>query len=46
MRRLIGEHMDASRKLSPTVTYDGLADVQATKELLAQINATRPTTTR
>ena len=42
MRRLIGEHMDASRKLSPTVTYDGLADVQATKELLAQINAKRP----
>lgn len=42
MRRLIGEHMDASRRLAPTVTYDGLADVQASKALVAQVNATRP----
>lgn len=42
MRRLIGEHMDQSRTISPTVTYSGMADVQASKELLAQINARRP----
>ncbi len=42
MRRLIGEHMDQSRTVSPTVTYSGMADVQASKELLAQINARRP----
>lgn len=41
MRRLIGEHMDASRKLSPTVTYNGMADVQELKRLLASANATR-----
>jgi pyruvate dehydrogenase E2 component (dihydrolipoamide acetyltransferase) len=41
MRRLIGEHMDASRKLAPTVTYQGLADVQELKQLLAWANATR-----
>ena len=41
MRRLIGEHMDASRKLAPTVTYTGLADVQDLKQVLAMTNAGR-----
>ncbi len=41
MRRLIGEHMDQSRTISPTVTYSAMADVQASKELLAQVNAHR-----
>jgi pyruvate dehydrogenase E2 component (dihydrolipoamide acetyltransferase) len=41
MRRLIGEHMDASRRLAPTVTYQGLADVQELKQVLAWANATR-----
>jgi pyruvate dehydrogenase E2 component (dihydrolipoamide acetyltransferase) len=44
MRRLIGEHMDASRKLAPTVTYTAVADVQRLKELLAWANAARPGT--
>jgi len=42
MRRMIGEHMNASRNIAPTVTYSGLADVQKLKDLIAQINATRP----
>lgn len=42
MRRLIGEHMQASRQLSPTVTYDSLADVQNLKEMLEQVNAKCP----
>jgi pyruvate dehydrogenase E2 component (dihydrolipoamide acetyltransferase) len=42
MRKMIGEHMDASRTIAPTVTYSGMADVQKLKELIAQINLTRP----
>jgi pyruvate dehydrogenase E2 component (dihydrolipoyllysine-residue acetyltransferase) len=42
MRRLVGEHMDASRAVSPMVTYFGLADVERVKQSLASINATRP----
>lgn len=42
MRRMIGEHMDASRTIAPTVTYSGMADVQKLKELITQINVTRP----
>jgi len=41
MRRLIGEHMDASRRGSPTVTYFATADVQDLKQALAMANATR-----
>jgi pyruvate dehydrogenase E2 component (dihydrolipoamide acetyltransferase) len=41
MRRLISEHMDASRKLAPTVTYTGLADVQQLKQVLEWANAGR-----
>ena len=41
MRRLIGEHMDQSRTLAPTVTYCGTADVQKLKDLIAQINVVR-----
>ena len=41
MRRLVGEHMDASRRLAPTVTYQGLADVQELKQALAWANSTR-----
>ncbi len=41
MRRLIGEHMDASRRLAPTVTYTALADVQLLKQVLAWANASR-----
>lgn len=42
MRRMIGEHMDASRTIAPTVTYCGTADVQNLKELIAKANANRP----
>ena len=42
MRRMIGEHMEASSAIAPMVTYTGMADVQKLKELVAQINATRP----
>ncbi len=42
MRRLIGEHMDASRTVSPMVTYFGLADVERVKQSFASVNATRP----
>lgn len=41
IRRLIGEHMDASRRLAPTVTYQGLADVQELKRVLAWANVSR-----
>jgi len=41
MRRLIGEHMDASHKLAPMVTYQVLADVEELKRALARINAGR-----
>jgi len=41
MRRLIGEHMQASFHLSPAVTYNALADVQNLKQTLAQANAAR-----
>lgn len=41
MRRLIGEHMDASRKLAPMVTYYASADVEDLKHLLTRVNATR-----
>lgn len=42
MRRLIGEHMDASRKLAPIVTYSALADVQELKLALERLNRARP----
>ncbi len=41
MRKLIGEHMDASRKLAPTVTYTATADVEQLKRQLAAANAGR-----
>ena len=41
MRRLIGEHMDASRKLAPMVTYYALADVEDVRRLLTRVNVTR-----
>lgn len=41
MRMIIGEHMDRSRTIAPTVTYCGTADVQQLKELLARVNANR-----
>ncbi len=41
MRRMIGEHMDASRTISPLVSYFALADVQRVKEALASINVAR-----
>ncbi|MBN1321512.1 MAG: 2-oxo acid dehydrogenase subunit E2 [Thermoleophilia bacterium] len=41
MRRLIGEHMDASRRLAPMVTYYALADVEDAKHLLTRVNVTR-----
>ena len=41
MRRLIGEHMDASRKLAPMVTYSVLADVQELKLALDRLNPAR-----
>jgi len=42
MRRLIGEHMQSSRHLSPTVTYNALVDAHNLKEMLAQVNAAHP----
>jgi pyruvate dehydrogenase E2 component (dihydrolipoamide acetyltransferase) len=41
MRRLVGEHMDASHRLAPMVTYTGIADVEALKRQLAAANAGR-----
>lgn len=41
VRRLIGEHMDVSRKLAPQVTYHALADVQDVRHMLTRVNVSR-----
>ena len=41
MRRLIGEHMEASRQLAPMVTYHALADMEDVRHLLTRVNVAR-----